>query len=153
MKAQRRLGAMAALAAVVLASMVLTGCAGDSRPEGDPTIRGVLTELSAQQSDDVLGSIRVVWTEDSAVGAQADYDAAQLTITSDTTLARGASAQGSTEPMAFGDLRVGDIVDVWFTDGPVAESYPVQAGAAYVLVKGTYAGELPTPPGLALPAE
>jgi len=91
-------------------------------------------------------SLRVVWTDDATIGAQAGYDAAQVAVTGDTeVLAR--AADGSVSAAEAEDIAVGTVVEAWF-EGPVAESYPVQATAGTVVITGSYTGELPEPPGL-----
>ncbi|HSK46590.1 MAG TPA: hypothetical protein VLA05_01130 [Coriobacteriia bacterium] len=137
---------IAALAAVLLVS----GCGGDSAPSGTPSVRGVVTEI--QESGDG-GSLRVVWAEHPAVGAQAEFDAAQVTVTEETEIRQRPQGSRQATPITFGEIMQGDIVWVWFTDGPVLESYPVQAGAQWIEVRGRYQGELPTPPGLEAPTQ
>ncbi len=83
---------------------------------------------------------------DESVGAQAAYDAAQVTATSGTVFLSRA-ADGSTASAEILDVAVGTVVEAWF-EGPVAESYPVQVAAGTIVILGTYGGELPEPPGL-----
>ena len=134
------------LIAVVVFCLALVGCApGADAPSVEPDIRGVVTGVSGAGGDAV--SMRVVWTDDEAIGAQAAYDAAQVTASADTEwLSR--AADSSTATAAASDIAVGAVVEAWFT-GPVAESYPVQATAKTIVIVGTYDGELPEPPGLA----
>jgi hypothetical protein len=140
-----RIGLVITVAAVALA---LVGCApgAPSAPSTEPDIRGVVTDVSGAGEEYV--SFRVVWTDDEAVGAQADYDAAQVSATAETEwLIR--AADGSITTAQASDITVGTVVEGWFT-GAVAESYPVQATAATIMIVGSYDGELPEPPGLAL---
>lgn len=95
--------------------------------------------------------MRVVWTKDPKIGDKAEFDAAQIAITKGSRVFRRID-YGPNEVLGAGLLRVGYIVEVWFT-GPVAESYPVQATADYVLVTGVYDGALPEPPGLQPPPD
>lgn len=137
----KRIGRTLAAVAVCVA---LAGCAADgpSAPESEPDIRGVVTGVSGGETV----SLRVVWTDDAAIGAQAGYDAAQVAVTGDTeVLAR--AADGSLSAAEAADIAVGTVVEAWF-EGPVAESYPVQATAGTVVITGSYTGELPEPPGL-----
>jgi len=137
----KRIGRTLAAVAVCVA---LAGCAagGPSAPADEPDIRGVVTGVSGGETV----SLRVVWTDDAAIGAQAGYDAAQVAVTGDTeVLAR--AADGSVSAAEAGDIAVGTVVEAWF-EGAVAESYPVQATAGTVVITGSYTGELPEPPGL-----
>ncbi|MBN2847163.1 MAG: hypothetical protein JXP72_01795 [Coriobacteriia bacterium] len=140
----KRIGLFIVAAAACLA---LAGCAAGapSAPSTEPDIRGVVTDVSS--AGDGSASLRVVWTEDAAIGAQAGYDAAQVTVNGDTELLARA-ADGSTAAAEIADITVGTVVEAWF-EGPVAESYPVQATAGTLVIIGTYSGELPEPPGLA----
>lgn len=137
----KRIGRTLSAVAVCVA---LAGCAagGPSAPADEPDIRGVVTGVSGGETV----SLRVVWTDDAAIGAQAGYDAAQVAVTGDTeVLAR--AADGSVSAAEAGDIAVGTVVEAWF-EGAVAESYPVQATAGTVVITGSYTGELPEPPGL-----
>ncbi|HHJ99232.1 MAG TPA: hypothetical protein ENN10_04730 [Actinobacteria bacterium] len=127
------------------AGLALVGCATSAPepPSAEPDIRGVVTLVSDAGDG---ASFRVVWTNDDAIGAQADYDAAQVTANADTGILSRA-ADGSVSNAAIGDIAVGTVVEAWF-EGPVAESYPVQATAGTIVIIGSYSGELPEPPGL-----
>lgn len=131
--------------AVVVAGFALAGCASGtpSVPFTEPDIRGVVTSVSG--AGDAV-SMRVVWADDVAIGAQAGYDAAQVTANEDTEVFSRA-ADGSTAAAGAADITVGTVVEAWF-EGAVAESYPVQATAGAIVIIGSYSGELPEPPGL-----
>lgn len=122
-------GVVLLVAVGVVAYVSLRGVEGP--PDREPDVRGVIVSI-ANRSDARQG-FRVVWTDDPAVGEQAAFDAAEITMTEDGVIE--------------GEVSVGAIAEVWIT-GPVLESYPVQAGAEYVRITGEYDGELPTPPGL-----
>jgi hypothetical protein len=138
----KRIGWIIVAAAVGLA---LVGCATSAPepPSAEPDIRGVVTSVSGAGDG---ASFRVVWTNDEAIGAQEDYDAAQVTANADTEILSRA-ADGSTASAEIADIAVGTVVEAWF-EGPVAESYPVQATAGTIVIIGSYSGELPEPPGL-----
>ncbi|MCK8114806.1 DUF3221 domain-containing protein [Anaerosoma tenue] len=129
----------------VAAGLALAGCATSAPepPSTEPDIRGVVTSVSDAGDG---ASFRVVWMNDDAVGAQEDYDAAQVTANAATEILTRA-ADGSVTDAAVDDIAVGTVVEAWF-EGPVAESYPVQATAGAVVILGSYSGELPEPPGL-----
>ncbi|MHB1018099.1 MAG: DUF3221 domain-containing protein [Coriobacteriia bacterium] len=125
--------------------LALAGCAAGapSAPSTEPDIRGVVTNVSGAGES---VSMRVVWADDTAIGVQAGYDAAQVTANADTEWFSRA-ADGSITAADAPDIAVGTVVEAWFT-GAVAESYPVQATAGTIVIVGTYSGELPEPPGL-----
>jgi hypothetical protein len=137
----KHIGWIIALSALGLA---LAGCA-PGVPSTEPDIRGVVTGVSGAGGETV--SMRVVWTDDAAECAQAAYDAAQVTANADTGWFSRA-ADGSTAAAEASEVAVGTVVEAWF-EGPVAESYPVQATAKTIVIVGAYDGELPEPPGLA----
>lgn len=134
---------IAGLVALSVAIALAAGCGQSGPPDSPPSIRGVVTSIDATNGG---GSMRVVWTQDPMVGEMAEYDAAQVGVSSDTKAWRMTDS-GEAESVQFAQIVVGDVVEAWFS-GPVAESYPVQAGADDVLVVGRYDGELPVPQGL-----
>src|SRR5512133_2330065 len=112
-----RMRILTPLLAIALVALALTGCS-PGVPDSDPSMSG---QIVGVLPGDQLGSIAV----EAPKAADVEYDRAVVAITSDTTLFVETGAAG-TEEIAFEDLAVGDEVDVWF-EGPVAESYPVQA--------------------------
>lgn len=132
---------------LVVCALLASGCATTTVPDAPPSIRGVVT--SVEPASGGGGSVRVVWTEDPAVGAKAEQDAAQIAITPEAELLRrvGEGTDVTYENIEFAQLKTGDVVEVWF-EGPVAESYPVQANGDVLIVIGAYTKELPTPRGL-----
>jgi hypothetical protein len=110
--------------AVLIALLMLVACS-PSPPEEAASISGVITTVTPGYG--TLGSVLVEGTE----GSTSVYDKASVNITASTTLLR--KTGDSYEGVAYSDLKVGMVVDVWFT-GPVAESYPVQATADALVV-------------------
>jgi beta-N-acetylhexosaminidase len=110
----------------ITTAIALGACStGSDIPVGPPSISGRITTVTAAPGG---GSLLV-----EAPGAEAPaYDAASVWVTPETKLFRQ-GADGATERIAFGDFEPGQRVDVWF-EGPVAESYPVQASASTVLL-------------------
>ena len=142
-----RRGSALVIAALLIAAVVLAACSVVSAPQGEPSIRGVVTAI-AQNESGTGGSFRVVWTDDPSVGAKAEFDAAQVGWNEDTAFYRRPSEEGAElEEITASQIKTGSVVEAWF-EGAVAESYPVQASASAVVVTGAYDGELPTPPGL-----
>jgi hypothetical protein len=97
---------------------------GDAAPAGPPSIRGTITSLTP------IAGQGVILVEERPQD-QAGSNKASVTINGATRIYRGrvsASTKGS-----FGDLRNGQIVEVWF-NGPVLTSYPVQAIASVIVI-------------------
>ncbi|HVL97756.1 MAG TPA: hypothetical protein VM324_00490 [Egibacteraceae bacterium] len=102
-------------------------------PEADPagTVSSDDPPVCPAPDSDQLGTALVEAEPDTDTG-----DKAVVFIGTSTALLR-AAADGL-EPITFDDLREGLAVEVWF-DGPVAESYPVQAGGAALIVRAEQA--------------
>ena len=124
--------ALALAAGLLLALLSACTSDGDAAPaSGDPDIRGVITSITAG-SGDVVGSVRI----EGAIDQDTSYDKAVVRVESDTQIFRHAS--NAMMEVTFGDLTVGQTVEAWFT-GPVAESYPVQAKASWIVITGQLA--------------
>jgi len=128
---------------VLAAAIVLTGCVTPVPPDTDPTIRGVITQVTPGQESG--GSILVVWHD--SLGEVYDLDSIAASIDENTEVF---DREG--DLIEFADLEVRDVVDVWVT-GPIAESYPPQGRADSVRVIGEFdeMRPLPIPPGLVSP--
>jgi hypothetical protein len=108
--------------------MLLAACgAGTSLPDADPSIQGSITSVSPGKDGQVTIRVEAAGTPLYA------YDKASVNVTMDSRVLRE-SVDGSIEQATQSDLALGQLVDVWF-DGPVAESYPVQAYGATVLIR------------------
>jgi hypothetical protein len=143
-----------------MAVATLTGCAGRGvgagPPTGDPYIAGTITALEPFEQVPAItkhcvppedrGPDEPVSDQDPPVCApaqeqparilveeQPDGNKASLTITRATTVWRD-TPDGPVAAQAE-DLRQGDTVAAWVS-GPVAESFPVQATADAVVVRG-----------------
>jgi hypothetical protein len=130
------------LSAVVL--LAVTACVKPLPPKEDPTIRGVVTEVTPNNRAQ-SGVILVVYHD--SLGEMYELDAIAAGIDEQTELF---DRNGGV--IAFSDLNVRDVVDVWVS-GPIAESYPPQGHAKAVRVIGTFdeIRPLPIPPGLVQP--
>lgn len=160
---RRRVTAVAmVVAAVALATACGEEMVGADPPAGPPHITGTLASVTpfvprtedcvevdlrppdaAVSSDDepfctdpdsdVVGSILVEEQPDRPVGGPGPPagDKASVTVDTGSQILRHAG-EGYAEA-AFDALEVGQVVQVWFS-GPVAESYPVQAGAEAVVI-------------------
>lgn len=96
-------------------------------PASPPAIRGSITQRSAGSGGDLLGSILVEGQTEEGTS----FDKASIAITGNTRIFEqiGQNRQQTT----FAALQVGRQVEAWF-DGPVAESYPVQATASDIVI-------------------
>ena len=118
-----------AILLVVTAPLMLVAC-GDEPPStlaGSPSITGVVKTASAGTSGAAVGAFLI----DQGTG---DYDKASVAVTADTAwYSAGGDKVESIEAPAAAAL-IGKRVEVQFT-GAVAESYPVQATAGWVIVR------------------
>jgi hypothetical protein len=97
---------------------------GDAAPAGPPSIRGTITSLTPVAGQGVI-------LVEERPQDQAGSNKASVTVNAATRIYRdrvSASTKGS-----FGDLRNGQIVEIWFS-GPVLTSYPVQATASVIVI-------------------
>ena len=127
----RALTALVVLA--VLGAAVVAGCGGSpaaqpaspaaTAPPSSPAgITGTIHELTPEA--DGLPVLLVV--DDGAIPGA--IDRATVSLTRDTVVWTLEGAKGTAA-----DLGAGQMVSVWF-DGPVAESYPVQAKAGVIRI-------------------
>ena len=114
---------------------LLTACRpfAEDTDDGDDAVRsrdmhGQITTITSleggQGAPGVLGTILVEGPRE----GNPISDKARVAITTKTTIVSGSGGSGT-----FADLRVGSAVEVWF-DGPILESYPVQADAGKIVV-------------------
>jgi hypothetical protein len=134
---KRRSRAAATMLAVVgvTALSALAGLAvacGDEQPAapaGDPSITGVVTSADAGDGDAATEPVSF-FLIDQGTG---DYDKASVTVTDDTVwYSRDGDGFVTIERPKATELT-GQTIEVQFT-GAVAESYPVQATAGWVIV-------------------
>jgi hypothetical protein len=128
---RRAIVVLAALA--VLGAAVVGGCGGSTAqpassataPPSTPAgITGTIHDLTTN-ADTGLPVLLVV--DDGAI--QGSVDRAMVTVAADTVVWMLKGGRGTAA-----DLGAGQMVSVWF-DGPVAESYPVQAKAAEIEIQ------------------
>jgi hypothetical protein len=89
--------------------------------------------MCTDADSDIEGTILVEASRGEPVGGLGDK--ASLTITRRTTAIWMCGPTDALIPGSFGDLVPGQAVSAW-VDGPVAESYPVQATASALAVVG-----------------
>ena len=92
----------------------------------NPDIRGEVTNLT-EGTGETLGTILI----EGEIEADTSYDKASVRIDEDTRIYE--LLDGEPVSASFDEIRVGFTVEAWF-EGPVAESYPVQAYARQVLI-------------------
>jgi hypothetical protein len=108
--------------------LALIGCAPDeTTPASPPAIRGSITQRSAGTGGELLGSILV----EGQIEEGTSFDKASVAVTSGTRIFEQVGQ--NRQPTTFAALQVGRQVEAWF-DGPVAESYPVQATASDIVI-------------------
>lgn len=132
-----------AILLILLVVVVLTACASPRPPDTEPTIRGVIVDLTP--GPDGTGLVLIVWHD--SLGEVYELDSISATVGEDTELF---DRDGNV--IGFADLQVRHVVDAWFS-GPIAESYPPQGTADAVRVIGEFdeIRPLPIPPGLIEP--
>jgi hypothetical protein len=124
---------LAALAASLLTLALLATACGDpaderpAAPTGEPSITGVVSSTAGVSNGDIVGSFLI----DEGRG---DYDKASVTVTVKTGWFRRDGDGFVSIERPTGQELAGKTVAVQFT-GPVAESYPVQATAGWVIVE------------------
>jgi hypothetical protein len=124
--------ALAALAALlVLVAAAVGGCGGSTAqpapsatapPSTPADITGTIHDLTTD-----TGRTVVLVVDDGAMKGTVDRASVSLTADSVIWLLKGGRGTAA-------DLGAGQMVSVWF-DGPVAESYPVQAKAGVIRIQ------------------
>lgn len=114
-----------------VAFVLLSACeAGEEEPDvdrfSDPSIRGLVATR-----DDGEGQIVGTMLIEGKLAPDTSFDRAFVRVDSDTEFYRREGA--ATVAASWADVAVGQTVEAWF-EGPVAESYPVQAYAARVRI-------------------
>ncbi len=98
------------------------------RFEGGPDIRGMITSVTPG-SGDVLGTVLI----EGRIEPDTGYDKASVRVEEDTEIfmRQGTALVEAT----WSAVAEGLVVEAWF-EGPVAESYPVQAKAGRIVITG-----------------
>lgn len=103
----------------VIFLLALAGCGNKGEPEF-PAIRGTVTEISLNNNATVI-------MVEGKVEEDTQHDKARVTIDQKTKMYMG------DQKASVDDLKENMVVEV-YTNGPVAESYPVQMGADKVVI-------------------
>jgi hypothetical protein len=110
----------------VIALLLVTGCASPSEPvTTGPDFNGFITGVNTIDNEDIVGSIAVESHADKLIEKYV------VTIKKDTSIFR--LVDGNYQEITFGDLEEKQWLEIWF-DGPVAESWPMQAKALQVVI-------------------
>jgi beta-N-acetylhexosaminidase len=119
---------LASLFAGLTAAVLLAPAAAD---EKKVSIRGSLASAGQASEEEkktgLLGNLLVEGTKDK----DAEYDKAMVKVTKGTKIYR--QIGGELREASFDDLKGGVKVEIWF-QGPVAESFPVQATAGKIVI-------------------
>lgn len=120
---------------VLLLAGAAAGCGAESETTavglGSPDIIGTITAMQPGSAGDAGGSISLE-VRKTEPGAPSDQYV--ITLTSDTPIYRQVSDEiGDISEVGFGALQAGQRAEVWLS-GPVAESFPMQAQAEFVVI-------------------
>ena len=120
---------------VLLASIVIAGCGTDSENSavtlGSADIIGTVTEVKAGGAEGISGTFQLeVKREDTA----AQPDQYVITVGNEAPVYRQVGDEiGDLGDVGFEALQADQRVEVWIT-GPVAESFPMQARAEFIVI-------------------
>lgn len=118
----KRISITVVCAVAVVMILATPGCVESGPPAETPSIRGTVVTIDFSVGGS--GSFLV----EGEIEPDTQYDRASVSVTGAT---RWYGADG--RPAESGVLAIGSHVEVWF-EGPVAESYPVQATAGAVKI-------------------
>jgi uncharacterized protein (TIGR02246 family) len=117
----------------ILLIIFCSSCAIKAQGQSGPDIRGMITKLNrskvTEQSNRLLGSI-LVEREANTTG---EHDKADVKITNVTRIYTEADKAKST-PLKIDALKTNQTVEVRFAPGPALMSYPIQVGAAEIVI-------------------
>ena len=129
----RRLTTLSGVIAVFGIVLLVAACGDDTEAgvdddPSDPDIRGAITtKTDATDGGDVLGHLLI----EGEIEPDTGFDKASTRVDGDTEIYR--LVDGELEEASWDDLAEGQTVEAWF-EGPVAESYPVQAYAGRIVI-------------------
>ena len=129
----RQADLVGAITAVTPFEPVTEGCTPPEQLDPNSTVSSDDPPMCTDADSDIEGTILVEASPGEPVGGLGDK--ASLTISRRTTAIWICGPTDALVPGSFGDLVPGQAVSAW-VDGPVAESYPVQATAAALAVVG-----------------
>lgn len=117
----------------VLLILFCGSCAINAQNQSNPDIRGVIMKLNRSdagaQSNRLLGSILV----EREANANGEHDKADVKILNETRIYAQADKDNRT-PLKIDALKLNLRVEVRFTPDPVLLTYPIQDGAAEIII-------------------
>ena len=129
----RQADLVGAITAVTPFEPVTEGCTPPEQLDPNGSVSSDDPPVCTDADSDIEGTILVEASRGEPVGGLGDK--ASLTIRRRTTAIWICGLTDALVPGSFGDLVPGQAVSAW-VDGPVAESYPVQATASALAVVG-----------------
>ena len=133
----------------VLLIAVCGNCLINAQDSRNPDIRGVIMKLSRSdavaQSNKLLGSILV----EREANASGEHDKADVKILNETRI-YAQSDKDKRTPLNIDALKLNQRVEVRFTSDPALLTYPIQVGAAEIIILSGSSG-LPQGSGNSLP--
>lgn len=112
-------------------SLAFTSVLSSGMESSDVDIRGTITRIRRASAEEERRFIGTALVEgDKKVNAS--LDKANLIITNETRIfeQRGEERRRA----AFEDLKVGDVVEAQFVEGPTVMMYPLQVGASEIVI-------------------
>ncbi len=113
--------------------LLCCSCAINAQNKNNPDIRGVITNLTrieaGEQSNKLLGSILI----ERKANASGDLDKADVKILKETRIFAQTDKDKGT-PLQIDALELNQRVEVRFTSDPALLTYPIQVGAAEIII-------------------
>ena len=113
--------------------LLCCSCAINAQNKNNPDIRGVITNLTrieaGEQSNKLLGSILI----ERKANASGDLDKADVKILKETRIFAQADKDKGT-PLQIDALELNQRVEVRFKSDPALLTYPIQVGAAEIII-------------------
>jgi hypothetical protein len=101
-----------------------------SHPTNNPDMRGRITSIKHTPAEDERRTIGTVMVE--AEESNAKVDRANLIITAKTHILK--EQNDKRIEATFDDLRVGQLIEAQFVEGPTIMIYPLQVAAAEIVI-------------------
>ena len=116
---------------IVVLSLAFTYAPASGMESSDVDIRGTITRIRQASDEDEAKFIGTVLVEGDKK-ANASLDKANLIVTNETRIfeRRGDERRQA----SFEDLKVGDVVEAQFVEGPTVMMYPLQVAASEIVI-------------------
>lgn len=124
-----------AVAGLLLLAFLAGACGTESGKttisRGSADIIGTITAVQSGGGEGIIGTFDLEVKK-----ADAPADEYVISVGDDAPVYRHAGEEiGDLEEVGFGTLQAGQKVEIWIT-GPVAESFPMQAQADFIVISG-----------------